>query len=78
MAIDLRAVLVRHEVAIGHHLQPQVHQLAPVRDVMEDVRDMHMPLVVEVRQLARQEEADHLVELALDADRSTASACRSS
>jgi hypothetical protein len=66
---DIGAVPLGDAVAVGQGLQSEVHQLAAVGQVVEDVCHVHVPLVAEVGQRAGQKAIDDSAVLAFDAQR---------
>jgi hypothetical protein len=60
---------VGDERPVGHRLQSKVHQFATVGVVPQDVGDVHVPLMREVRHLPGEEEANYVGVTPLDPDR---------
>lgn len=49
---DIRAVFLGNAVAVGHRLEPQVHQFLAVGEVVEDVGDVDVPRMIEIGKCA--------------------------
>jgi hypothetical protein len=62
---DVRPVFLRDAVAMGHRLQAQVHQLAAVGEVMEDVRHINVSLMIEVGKFSGEKRVDDVAVLPL-------------